>query len=97
MSYLLQLIKANALGDDLCSFLPEIIPGDLILDKRHLLPMRSISVHFPNFVALFPICFLLDTIDQVSKPQFQVSQKPLDYLLIKKDFIFLLYMQYCDL
>lgn len=68
MSYLLQLIKANALGDGLCSFLPEIIPGDLILNKGHLLPMRSISTHFPNFVALFLICFPFDTIDQVSKP-----------------------------
>lgn len=68
MSYLLQLIKANALGDGLCSFLPEIIPGDLILNKIHLLPTRSISTHFPNFVALFPICFPFDIIDQVAKP-----------------------------
>lgn len=42
MSYLLQLIKANALGNT-CSFPQEIIPGDLILNKRHILHTSSIS------------------------------------------------------
>lgn len=55
MSYLLQLIEANALGDRPCIFLPEIIPGDLIVNKRHLLPMSSISIYFSNFIVFFPI------------------------------------------
>lgn len=57
MSYLLQLIKANALGDRPCSFRPEIILGDLILNKSHFLPMSSISTYFPDFIALLPISF----------------------------------------
>lgn len=64
MSYLLQLIKANALGDAPCSLPQEIIPGDLILNKRHFLPMSSISTYFINFIAFSPFTIIV----QVIKP-----------------------------